>query len=328
MSTKPPAPQPGNVYSFPKPRRRDETRSYEAKQAPAYAPPPGETFGLFKVNELEAQEILQPMLKPITAAFIVLRGTVEELVRDASGTLVVIREIEAGELLNASLFAQGVDLSGTEVALRAKTDLLFYVVTPDDIEAYDVAEELRAGVRHKRQRYVDDARMRTFVELLKNRNALAAAPAEPSSDEAEMAQLKARIAELESVTVEHLDGLKERVLRPIYRLVKERDATIAILNEWAETVFRMLPSKLAELDRLRKDRVADTDSMRIMLEEVDNLISAEVKDEHEARLATLVTIVSNALMMMSVSGNPEEAQVAFKALSELFTFKMKMGKSK
>ena len=65
--------------------------------------------------------------------------------------------------------------------------------------------------------------------------------------------------------------------------------------------------------------------MRIMLEEVDNLISVEVKDEHEKRLATLVTIVSNALLMMSVSSDPAEAQTAFRAMNELFTFKMKMG---
>jgi hypothetical protein len=329
MSTKPPAPQPDNVLPFlqTKQREREPTRSLDTRtaatqnkmvvvtdvkegHAPPYAPPPGETFGLFKVNELEAGELLQILNKPPTAAFIILRGTVEELVRNTSGPPIVVREIEAGELLNASLFMQGVDLSGTEVALRAKTDMLFYVVTPDDIEAYDVAEELRAGVRHKRDRCVNEARAQNHIGLLRNRNAAAVAAAGWQTKAEELNRilhetLQARVAEIVATQI-----------KPI------RDENAA-LREENEHLRKDREAEIAELERLRKDRVADADSMRIMLEEVDTLINTEVKDEHEKRLAVLIAIVLEALLMMSTSNEPGHAQKAVSAMSEMGTFKMK-----
>lgn len=369
-----PAPKNGNVFSLPRPRRRDETTSYDVERpapaknetltiselddgpptiktlvpeqirAPLYAPPPGETLGeLFKIYELKAGETLQSFFKPIRTAFILLRGKAEELVPDARGELMVVRWLEAGDLVNASLFAMSVDTCGAEVEVRATTDLLMYVVTLDDVEAYDVSDDKRASVRRQRERYVQTALARANIQTTRNRNRLAqdieraelkavgaeeAAAADSfalQSAEGEVVQLKVRIKELEATFKPHLDELKEQVLRPIYKKVKDRDRQIAILTEWAETVFKLYPPKRDELNRLRKDRIADTDSMRIMLDEVDNLINVEVKDEHEKRLATLVALVSDALLLMSVSGNSEEAQVAFKTLNGLFTFKMKMG---
>ncbi|MEI7512553.1 MAG: hypothetical protein WCK01_03790 [Candidatus Uhrbacteria bacterium] len=343
---------PLNVIPFhsAKPRRRDETVSYETerksfpdnedtermdrKDLPdgpptekvvlpkeqritRYSPVPGKMFNLFTVHELKAGDLLQQLFSPVVAAFIILRGIAEELVPDVRGTMKVIRRLEPGDMVNTSLFATGADTRGAETETRAITDLLVYMISEDDLEALDVSEEKRAATRRKRERFVQAALSTACIRILQNRNTIA--------EKIENAEIMAEGANL--IAAE--DSAAREVAEAEVKILQQKNATLEKatlekLDRLKEIVIKPLREEIA---RMKKDREADLQSLGLLLGNLEDLFEDQTIDQNEKRLAQLVAIVSDALQEMSISPDEHLAKQGFRAMNALFNFKMKPPKS-
>ncbi|HVM91010.1 MAG TPA: hypothetical protein VMU11_03895 [Verrucomicrobiae bacterium] len=152
-----------------------------------------------------------------------------------------------------------------------------------------------------------------------------------------------------------LDELKEQVVQPLRRELRDRNAEVLSLHEqlgkltarlaireseiaaltpWVEELFERVPVLLDEItirqdevERLLKDRKADAESLELMLDEFDGFVEQGVLDASEKRVAELVSIMEPLLTAMSTCGDMVVMQKAMHAMGELHTFKMKMRKA-
>jgi len=164
----------------------------------------------------------------------------------------------------------------------------------------------------------------------------------------ENAVLRQRIEEYDAVLRGRLEQLRDQVVRPLRTQLQERiaetlslheqlgaltarlahgEAELAELRPWLEAFFkRDVPELLADLERMRKDRTADAESLELILDEFDEFVEQGVIDESEKRLVELVTIIEPMLDAMMNSGDMHLCQLAVRGQGALFTFKMRAPK--
>lgn len=118
----------------------------------------------------------------------------------------------------------------------------------------------------------------------------------------ENVKLRERVDEYDAVLRGKLDEIRERFIRPLRE-------EIAAKNEY--------------IARLEKDRLADSQSLVLILDDFEELVEEGVLDASEVRIAEVVSIFEPTLTAMSTCGDNAIMTKAMKALGELHAFKMK-----
>jgi hypothetical protein len=118
--------------------------------------------------------------------------------------------------------------------------------------------------------------------------------------------LRGRVVEYDAMLRGKLDTLKDGIRK---RFIDPLRAQLAEKDEY--------------IRRLEKDRIADSQSLVLVLDEFEGLVEEGVIDKSEKRLAELVTIIDGLLDAVLRADDMALRQKAMHVQSALFAFKMK-----
>lgn len=201
---------------------------------PAYAPDPGEDLGIFPVSRVQAEQRLVSSKQPVHMAFAIIKGEAVEYLPDNDDSLRQLRVLGPGNLVNACLFETEREAKGSLVTVIAKTELIVYRITEDDLEAHDVPVERRATTRRNRERFLRTALANEANLLRSGRKQLFEDLREAQAQSVELDGI------LKSDLTRRCHRLKDEYIQPLQQqlaqLLKEREAEAGSLNSVLEMV--------------------------------------------------------------------------------------------